>query len=136
MLIITNFKASGVPKTGLSPTIDIYESDGTQVITAQAMTEIAGGFYKYEFAAYDEDKDYGIIADGTSTLSNSERYAMSTNEKAPIGKILKIEKGNWKIAGNQMLFYDTDGSTPIYTFDLKNKAGSPTEIDVFKREVV
>ena len=36
MLIITNFTQSGVPKTGLSPTIDIWKSDGTQVITSQA----------------------------------------------------------------------------------------------------
>jgi len=134
MNIIVFFTSSGSPKTGLSPTIDIWKVDGTQVVNSQSMTEIAGGFYYYNFSSYDEDTDYCIRADGTNTLSGSERYKFSTNETAGVGKILQIEKGNWKIEGNQMKFYDSDGSTVLYTFDLKNKSGSPSETDVFSRE--
>ncbi len=130
------FTASGVPKTGLSPTIDIWKADATQVITAQAMTEIAGGFYKYDFTTYDEDEDYVIRSDGTSTLPDSERYAYSTNENGATGKILKFLKNKWEIKGNQMIFYDDDDVTPIYTFDLKTKSGTPTERDVFSRSPV
>lgn len=133
MIIIAFFTDSGTPKTGLSPTLDVWKADGTQVVTAQAMTEIAGGFYKYDFTTYDEDEDYCIRADGTSTLSGSDRYVFSTNQTAGIGKILQIEKGNWEIKGNQMIFYASDGTTPIYTFDLQTKRGVPTERNVFKR---
>lgn len=133
MIIITFFTDLGVPKTGLSPTIDIWTVDGTQVITAQAMTEIAGGFYQFDFIAYDENEDYAIRADGTATLSGSDRYTFSTNETAGVGKILKIEKNNWEIKGNQMIFYDDDGTTAIYTFNLRTKSDAPTERDVFKR---
>ncbi len=132
MNLIAFFTENGTPKTGLSPTIDVWKLDGTQVVTAQAMTETAGGFYYYDFTTYDEDLDYVIRAD-IVTLTGAGRYVYSSNETAGVGKILQIEKGNWEIKGGQMLFYDTDGTTPIYTFDLQNKSGTATERDVFKR---
>jgi len=136
MNIIVFFTQSGSPKTGLSPIVNVWKVDGTQVVTDQAMTEVNGGFYTYDFSTYDDDEDYCIVADGTSTLSGSERYKFSTNETAGVGKILQIEKGNWKIHGNQMIFYSDDGSTELYKFNLKDKAGTPTEVDVFSREGV
>ncbi|MHA1737910.1 MAG: hypothetical protein ACTSWD_04935 [Candidatus Heimdallarchaeota archaeon] len=127
------FTNKGVPTTGLSATIDVWKLDGTQVVTAQAMTEVAGGFYFYNFTTYDEDLDYVIRADGSATLTGSDRYVYSSNETAGVGKILQIEKGSWSIVGNQMIFYDTDGTTPLYTFDLKDKGGAATDNNVFKR---
>ena len=47
--------------------------------------------------------------------------------------IKQIEQGRWKIVDYQMIFYDTDGVTPIRTFDLKNSSGQATEIDVYER---
>lgn len=133
MNIIAFFTDKGTPKTGLSPTIDVWKLDGTQVVTAQDMTEIAGGFYTYDFSTYDEDEDYCIRADGTDTLTGSDRYVYSTNETAGVGKALKILKNKWEIKGNQLIFYDDDDTTAIYTFNLQNKSGSGTEKDVFKR---
>lgn len=132
MNIISFFTDNGTPQIGLSPIIDIWELDGTQIVTAQAMTEIAGGFYTYNFSTYDEDEDYCIRADSV-TLTGSDRYLYSTNETAGVGKILQIEKGNWEIKGNQMIFYDNDGTTEIYKFNLQTKNGSPTEKDVYRR---
>lgn len=133
MELLAFFTNKGVPATGLSPTMDVWKLDGTQVVTAQAMTEIAGGFYSYDFTTYDEDINYVIRADGTATLSGSDRYVYASNETAGIGKILKIEKGNWEINGSQMIFYDDDGVTELYKFDLKDRRGLPTERDVYKR---
>jgi len=133
MNIIAFFTNAGTPATGLNATVDIWKVDGTQVVTSQAMTEIAGGFYKYDFTTYDEDEDYCIRADGSATLTGSERYVFSTNETGGVGKILKIEKNKWEIKGNQMIFYDDDDTTVLYTFNLQNKAGSGTEKDVYKR---
>ena len=133
MNIIAFFTNGGTPATGLAPKVDVWKLDGTSVVTAQAMTEIAGGFYYYDFTTYDEDIDYCIRADGTATLSAGERYQYSTNETAGVGKILQIEKGNWSIVGNQMIFYDTDGTTELLTFNLQTKNGTPTEKDVYKR---
>lgn len=80
MLLIAYFTNEGSPATGLTPTVDVWEHDGSQVVTAQSMTEIAGGGYYYDFTTYDESKDYFIRANGGVTLPNFERYVYSTNE--------------------------------------------------------
>jgi len=107
MNIVVFFADIGVPKTGLSPVIDIWELDGTHVINNQAMTEIAGGFYKYNFTSYDATKDYVIRSDSV-TLSGSERYAYSSNEhkkeldvlQALIGKNYRLKNITRDDAGN------------------------------------
>ncbi len=132
MIIIAFFTEIGTPKTGLSPTVDVWTVDGTQVVNDQAMNEIAGGFYNYDFTTYDEDEDYCIRADGTASLSGADRYVYSTNENGATGKILKFLKNKWEIKGNQMIFYDDDDVIPIYTYNLKTKNDTPTEKDVFK----
>ena len=79
--IIAQFTSDGVPATGLSPTIDIWEEDGTQVITGASMIETtAPGFYTYEFTTYEEHKNYMYRADGGATLPDFDRYTYGTNE--------------------------------------------------------
>lgn len=134
MNLIAFFNNQGVPAEGLSPTMDVWKLDGTQVITAQAMTEIAGGFYYYDFTTYDETEDYVIRADGTATLSGLDRYVHSTNETAGVGNILKVQKNKWAIVRNQMIFYDDDGTTALYTFDLKDQRGAASSKDVYSRD--
>jgi len=136
MNLIAFFTDSGDPKEGLSPTIRVLTLDGSIIINDEAMVEIGSGFYYYDFTTYDEDEDYCIRADGTSDLTGADRYVYSTNETAGVGKILQIEKGKWAIKGNQMIFYDTDGTTALYTFNLTTKNGTPTEKDVFTRAEV
>lgn len=93
MLLIAFFSDKGVPKTGLTPTIDVWEDDATHVVNAQAMTEIAGGFYKYDFAGYDESKEYSIRADGGVGLTLNDRYAFGTNEVGQVTEDLTDIKG-------------------------------------------
>ena len=73
--ILLCFRNSGVPTTGLSPTIDVWEvATKTQVATTEAMEEIGGGYYKYNLE-YDSLKKYVYIADGTATITAAaERY--------------------------------------------------------------
>jgi hypothetical protein len=47
--------------------------------------------------------------------------------------IKKIETGRWKITNNQMIFYDDNGVTPLYTYDLKDDVGNPTMTNPFER---
>ncbi len=134
MNIIAFFSSAGTPSTGLTPKINVWTVAGANVVNEQDMTEIAGGFYTYDFTTYDEDEDYVIRADGV-TLTGYDRYVHATNQTAGVGKILQIEKGNWEIKGNKMIFYDTDGITELYSYNLQTKNGSPTERDIFKRLV-
>ena len=132
MNIVAFFSSAGVPAEGLTPVVRIITISGTVVVNNEEMTEIESGFYYYDFATYDEDEDYVIRADGV-TLTGYDRYVHATNQTAGVGKILQIEKGNWEIKGNKMIFYDTDGITELYSYNLQTKNGSPTERDVFRR---
>lgn len=93
MLLTAFFSDKGVPKIGLSPTIDIWEDDATHVVNAQNMTEIAGGFYKYDFGGYDESKEYSIRADGGVGLVANDRYVYGTNEVGQVTEDLTDIKG-------------------------------------------
>ena len=53
-----------------------------------------------------------------------------------VSLIRKIEEGRWKIVNNQMIFYDSDGVTPLKTFNLFDKEGAPTEVEPFERNPV
>lgn len=81
MYITAFFTDNGVPKTGLTPLIYIYKvSDDSLLIDGSAMSEIAGGWYKYSYGAYDATIEYVIYIDGTATLSGAERYKFCGNE--------------------------------------------------------
>lgn len=80
MNLLTFFTDKGVPATGLTAKIDVWELDGTQVVVNQTMTEIGGGFYYYNYAGFSNDEDYGIRCDGGATLENYDRYKFASNE--------------------------------------------------------
>jgi hypothetical protein len=135
--LLSFFTNNGALALGLSPTIKIRKvSDSSIVINEDSMIEIGDGFYKYEFNN-DETESYTIVCDGGDPLTSAERYTFSSTEIVPIlndvSKILKIEAGRWKIMNNKMYFYDEDGTTILYTFNLKDKYGNPTEQSVFER---
>lgn len=92
MLITTDFWVAGVPQTGLTPSITVYDVDEINiVVNAQTMTEVAMGAYKYEFSGYSDTKNYYIVCDGGATLDTSVRYNHSFNESVtlarPIGTV-------------------------------------------------
>ena len=132
--IIVAFTNKGAASTGLSATVDVWETDGTQVVTAQAMTEIAGGFYKYTFASYDSNKDYVIRADGSATLSDEERYQFGINNQN-LDTIAKIERNQLFIdtVANTLTIYDDDKTTALKVFDLKDATGTANTTNVFQR---
>lgn len=76
--IVTAFAMSGVPATGLSPTIRIRRTD-TQalVVTDAAMTEQGDGAYSYDFTTVD-GLDYSIRADGGASLPGVSRYVFGS----------------------------------------------------------
>jgi len=74
------FTNAGIPALLLNPTIDVWDSALNHPINAQAMTEIAGGWYQYNFAAYNDTVDYVIRADGGAGLADFERYVFGSNE--------------------------------------------------------
>jgi hypothetical protein len=45
----------------------------------------------------------------------------------------KIERNRWIISSNQMVIFDDDASTRLYTFNLYNELGSATDENVYER---
>jgi len=134
LTIISFFTDKGTPKTGLSPTIRIRDVDTTSlVVTDAAMTEIGDGFYKFSFTSYDEEKVYSFRADGTSTLTQADRYVFGTNENNEITQVRKIATNRWQIVSNQWIEYDDDATTALRTYNLFDESGNPSKNNVFDR---
>ena len=87
MLIIACFTDTGLPKTGLSPIINVWKSDGALVVDEQIMVERAGGFYDYDFSSYDNNENYVFRADGGLSLSDYDRYVYGTNDVSDLAKM-------------------------------------------------
>ena len=52
--------------------------------------------------------------------------------ESKIDILLDVEQGDWEIRDNQMIFYKRNGDE-LMRFDLYDKAGLPSEINVFRR---
>ena len=63
-----------------------------------------------------------------TTISGSAAYALDV--------VRKIETNRWKIESNQFKIYDDDGISILYTFNLKDSGGSPTEDEPKERDPV
>lgn len=116
--LISYFTSSSIPAQGLSPTIDAWLVDGTQVLSSQSMMEVAGGFYNYHWGLYSEGSDYCFRADaGSGQTPTGERYSYSTNEtggggegggggKSPSYLYPVARKSPWTLAQRDKLLKD------------------------------
>ena len=142
MLIISFFTEQGLPKSGLSPTIDVVDIEADTLIVNSAgmtaLTDMTHGYY-YDFTTYDKTKKYAITVDGGAVLNNIDRYQFATNEEdsgvVDIAVLKKIAINRWKVDedNKQLIFYDDDNTTPLYTFDLKDKDGNSATRNIFER---
>ena len=76
-LISSYFELNGLPKTGLTPTLRVWEvstTGHTLVVNNDSMIEVGDGFYKYTFSTYDPNKQYLVISDGGVSLPTGYRF--------------------------------------------------------------
>ena len=105
MNISASYTTSGLPATGLSPVISGWTTAGALVISGESMTEVAGGFYTFEFTGYDYLTDY-VFSCYASTLPVGEQYVFTTNDndsqnnQGIIRQVLGLVQGNMR-ATNQ-----------------------------------
>ena len=112
------FADNGVPKTGLTPTINIVEKDGTVHTDGASCSEVssskAPGAYYYT-ADLDESKEYFVYVDAGASLHDWDRYIM---ELWSDGKIDRTYFCNWNkqeltednAAQSTEKVYDDDGN--------------------------
>ena len=72
MIYVVYFADAGAPKTGLSPSITIYKkvSDGSDVASPPAVSEIGGGFYKFTATPAEA---LVVRVDGGASLAPADR---------------------------------------------------------------
>lgn len=81
MFVVVPFTHMGMPITGLSPKITIFDvKNNITVINDENMEELQKGFYKYEFMGYDKNKTYAVVCDGGEQLLKGERMAYASND--------------------------------------------------------
>lgn len=86
MIITSFFTNQGVPATGLTPTIRIWElATGGLVITDAPLSEVGGGVYKYDFAGFDPLVNYEFRADaGVGLNGDYDRYVYGSYDEGTI----------------------------------------------------
>lgn len=118
LIINSYFAKNGIPKTGLSPIIRIWEVNTvseTLVISNGIMTSIGDGFYKFVFdqvSGYDETKRYITRSDGDdNTLSNAERYSVGVTDESSLSQstVDRIVDSTWDETATDHLNIGTTG---------------------------
>jgi len=79
------YTASGVGKTGLTPTFTLYkDKTAAPVVSAANATELAGGFYYYEYAGTTEGFLVGKFITADATVDQKEIPAIMLIGKAGV----------------------------------------------------
>jgi len=121
-------------QSGVEGAITLSESVVTGAIAA--LNDLSSG--DAETAAGAALTAYGA-ATGTDVSTATAPLALQTNlvdVQAALEVVRKVETGRWRIHDNQMLFYDTDGTTILFAYDLFNAMGVPSETEVYERKPV
>ena len=128
--IVARFSNNGAPLTSpaTAPQITIYRTDtGAAVVTAQDMTEIAAGLFKYTVTGLDPLLDYAVSADGdpgaAGQTSTVERYAWGSIPGIGDDYERKIftNRAETTVGGGgekTIEFYDDDQTTVIDTIEI------------------
>lgn len=142
--------ADGDPVTGAAGLDSEYSLDGANFgdCTNEAQEiEVASGIYYLDLVLGETNGDVVAIQVKTTTEGAKTTVlvfytsAQTLDEiDVNIDSILadtdvleKIGTNRWKILSNQLIIYDDDGVTPLYTFDLKDSSGNPAMENVYER---
>ncbi len=74
------FTAIKQGKTGLTITVDVYNSSGSLVVTDGSASTLGGGLYKYVYTTATDDDYWGIFKTSDSTVDMQHLPAMATKQ--------------------------------------------------------
>lgn len=155
-VLVRIFDQGGTPVSGVafgSVTAAVQKADGsvsTLTVLLADWSEITTGAFsgtgmyllKIPAGAFDQP---GLFTYAVATTSNNTYIGaikVVANEEedtfAAVNLLKKYEEGRWKIHAtggdvNRLVLYDTDNTTPLLKFDLKDSAGAATVNDPFER---
>ncbi len=123
MIITSYFASLGVPASGLTPTIRIWNinpstntllvgtPDGITSNVDLPMVEMGDGFYTFDFSTllgYDPDMSFLVRSDGGNTLNASDRYQVANI--SPIDGVTNYTVSD-QVWNEQSVDHTTAGST-------------------------
>lgn len=141
----------GTPKTSLATaSVRVYHVDGvgaeiedlgtTVLVQVGASntwryrwepTSLVEGQYIVEYSLDDGVREW-VGGEDLRVIDFADESTL-TGIASDVELLKKIETGRWQIVNNQMIFYDTDDTTPILVFDLFDLQGNPAMDVVFER---
>jgi hypothetical protein len=142
---------TGAIKTDVvSGTVRVYSVDDgeSEILEAQPLVQVSTGKWRYEWEPealpIGEYTAEFILTDASAVTTHvSEDLTVKdiatgtalTAAASDISLIKQINAGRWKVdtVANHMVFYDTDGTTPILTVNLFDEDGAPTYRNVMER---
>ena len=135
MVFAQVLNADGSPANNAAVALNLFTSSGTKYLNSGVMTYItdSNGLYQYAFTAPTSIKRMIADVSATSPTAYGTESISVSQLASNIDSIKKIETGRWKILNNQMLFYDEDETTVIYTFDLLDSGGNASVTTVYER---
>lgn len=118
----TTFTASfGISATGKTVTITVLDENGNVTgsgYTAGSVVELSDGTYGVKITFSSEFSGYLRFNNTTDSTEVYVPFVVLSDFPDDTERILKIEKNRWKIDSNQLIIYDNDGTTALYTFNL------------------
>lgn len=135
--------ADNLPLIGevLNFAFETYVNDTGDPIAEPTIVELGGGLYGFTPVFADPTRGIAYVIT-TSALGNPDRVYryMRPEDWNPdkIDTLMQIEVGKWEIVttgpdANRLIFYDTDGTTVLYKFDLFNSIGAASVLNPYKR---
>ena len=128
----------GSTRTGFTVSWATLDSSGSVINdwSTTGVVELGDGFYGLVTTL--SNTSIKFIKFKAEKLAETTRYLLESVSLIPdftsdITNLLKVETGRWRIVNNQMIVYDDDETTPLYTFDLKDSDGDPSSENVYER---
>lgn len=129
--------SDGTPVTDAVVKARVLKPDGEIVVDWSELSHLTQGIYI---------KNIGKLSKGNYIVQfHAEKNGLKTSATDSIQVLPKIAKqntqefmkkvlvNNMEIKNNQLIIYDDDGETPLVVFNLYDKLGNPTEMNVYKR---
>ena len=128
----------GKTRTGKTVQYRILDHTGAELeaYTATGVFELAHGQYGLQKSFSSAFPGFIQWKNVTDDIIVAESIIVVEDIVSKIVDVFKIETGRWKIINNQMIYYDTDGVTALYTFNLLDSAGNATMQSPAERTVV
>lgn len=86
-----------------------------------------------EYNIFGYDSTNSLICGATMFILNDTEVSQATLMEY-MEFIRNMEYGNWELVGNKWIYYDTNGTTILRQFNVKDASGNPSMTNIYKRE--